>query len=186
MPRTLYDLLEVSQWAALPEIKRQYRRLAKRYHPDVNQGRGASERFLEIQTAYQVLSNPLLRREYDEKLDPKRDFHWEPPESYDGPSHKVKVPRGFVDVAGPFPRRTRPTDGQQYRETERQRRFSRRVWTAYVVVVLVMVVGLFAFAASLAVSGLGFQAAVTASGGGMMLGLLFIAWVAKGIGRPEF
>lgn len=185
MPRTLYEVLEVTRWAAPTEIKRHYRRLAKRYHPDVNRTREGSERFLEIQAAYQVLSNPLLRREYDEKLEPKAQFHWEPPVVYDGPSHKVRIARGFVDISGPFPRRPMRSEVKESKRIAERRRFARRVWSGYVLVVFIMVAGLFTFAAALAASGQGFQAAVTASGGGMLLGLLFIAWVAKGIGNPE-
>ena len=185
MARTLYDLLEVPRGVAPTEIKRSFRRLAKRYHPDVNRGRGAAERFLEIQAAYQVLANPLLRREYDEKLEPRTEFRWEPPVAYDGPSHKVKMPRGYVGVAGPFPSAGGRAELRRQRATERRRRFAGRVWIAYVAVVLSMVTAMFAFAGYLAATGLGFQAAITASGGGMMLGLLFIAWIARGITAPD-
>ena len=186
MARTLYEVLGLPRGAAPAEIKRSYRRLAKRYHPDVNPVGGAAERFLEVQAAYQVLSNPLLRREYDEKLYPRTEFIWEPPAVYDGPSHKVRVPRGFVDVAGPFCSPNPRADAQQRRMAERRRRFARKVWFGYVAVVVAMVSTMFGFAASLAASGEGFAAAATASGGGMMLGLLFIAWIAKGIGGAEF
>ena len=185
MARTLYEVLGVSRGAAPAEIKRSFRRLAKRYHPDVNPGGGAAERFIEIQTAYQLLSNPMLRREYDEKLDPRTEFHWEPPPVYDGPSHKVKVPRGFVDVAGPFPSVNPRAARAHDRTAERRRAFARKVWIGYVAAVLAMVCTMFGFAASLAASGETFAAAATASAGAMMLGLLFIAWVAKGVGAVD-
>src|ERR671915_1310638 len=63
----LYKALEVSKEASQEEIRRSYRRLARKYHPDANPGdRQAEERFKEIQQAYEVLSNPEKRREYDE------------------------------------------------------------------------------------------------------------------------
>jgi molecular chaperone DnaJ len=63
----LYKALEVSKEASQDEIRRSYRRLARNYHPDANPGdRQAEERFKEIQHAYDVLSKPDKRREYDE------------------------------------------------------------------------------------------------------------------------
>jgi molecular chaperone DnaJ len=63
----LYKALEVSKDASQDEIRRSYRRLARKYHPDANPGdREAEERFKEIQQAYEILSKPEKRREYDE------------------------------------------------------------------------------------------------------------------------
>lgn len=60
-----YDLLGVSRDADKDEIKRAYRRLARKYHPDVNKEPGAEERFKEINRAYEVLSEPETRARYD-------------------------------------------------------------------------------------------------------------------------
>ncbi len=61
-----YVLLEVGQSADAEEIKRAFRRLARRFHPDRNQGDPqATERFKAVRQAYQVLSNPEQRRAYD-------------------------------------------------------------------------------------------------------------------------
>jgi molecular chaperone DnaJ len=63
----LYKVLEVSKDAPQEEIRRSYRRLARKYHPDANPGdKRAEERFKEVQHAYEVLSTPEKRREYDE------------------------------------------------------------------------------------------------------------------------
>ncbi len=63
-----YRTLGVAENATDADIKLAYRRLAKRYHPDVNAGaRGAEERFKEIVEAYNILSDPMLRRTYDMK-----------------------------------------------------------------------------------------------------------------------
>lgn len=61
-----YQILGVSQAASAKEIKDAYRRLARKYHPDANPGnKEAEERFKEISQAYEVLSDPKKRSEYD-------------------------------------------------------------------------------------------------------------------------
>ncbi len=65
--RDLYEILGVSRTASTEEIKRQYRKLARKYHPDVNPGdKRAEERFKEITAASEVLSDPRRRKLYDE------------------------------------------------------------------------------------------------------------------------
>jgi curved DNA-binding protein CbpA len=62
-----YVILGVTRSASMPEVKRAYRRLARRYHPDINPGdRDAAERFKEILSAYETLSDPDRRRRYDQ------------------------------------------------------------------------------------------------------------------------
>jgi len=65
--RDLYQILGVSRDASADEIKRTYRKLAKRYHPDVNPGnKAAEEKFKEATAASEVLSDPKRRKLYDE------------------------------------------------------------------------------------------------------------------------
>lgn len=61
-----YDILGVPRNATQEEIKQAYRRLAKKYHPDVCKDPNATEKFKEIQEAYQVLSDPQKRAAYDQ------------------------------------------------------------------------------------------------------------------------
>lgn len=58
-----YNILGVSSSASVQDIKSAYLSLAKKYHPDLNQG--SSERFKTINEAYQVLSDPKSKKEYD-------------------------------------------------------------------------------------------------------------------------
>jgi len=61
-----YVLLGVDRGASLDDIKRAYRRLARRYHPDINPGDSlAAQRFRQIAAAYETLSSPDARRRYD-------------------------------------------------------------------------------------------------------------------------
>ena len=66
MARDYYNLLGVSRSASDKEVRQAYRRLARQYHPDLNPGDPKAEaRFKEINEAYQVLSNPKSRQQYD-------------------------------------------------------------------------------------------------------------------------
>lgn len=59
MPQDFYDLLGVSRSASEADIKKAYRKMAMKYHPDRNPGdKKAEEQFKEIQKAYAVLSDP--------------------------------------------------------------------------------------------------------------------------------
>ena len=71
-----YAILGVSRDVDLQAIKQAYRYLARRFHPDVNNAQDASERFMEIQEAYEVLLDPQQRQAYD---------HWREKESPDRP-----------------------------------------------------------------------------------------------------
>lgn len=63
--RDYYEVLGVNKNADEKEIKMAFRRLAKKYHPDVNKESGAEEKFKEIQEAYAVLSDENKRSQYD-------------------------------------------------------------------------------------------------------------------------
>ena len=64
--KDFYKALGVQKSATQDEIKKAYRKLARKYHPDQNQGdKVAEEKFKEISEAYQVLSNEEDRKQYD-------------------------------------------------------------------------------------------------------------------------
>ncbi len=66
MSKSLYQTLDVSENANQDEIKKSYRRLARKYHPDLNKTKEAEEKFKEINAAYEILSDKEKRRQYDQ------------------------------------------------------------------------------------------------------------------------
>ncbi len=60
-----YKVLGVDKKASQEDIKKAYRKLARRYHPDTNNDSGAEERFKEVSEAYDVLGDPEKRKKYD-------------------------------------------------------------------------------------------------------------------------
>ena len=63
--RDYYEVLGVNKNASADEIKRAYRKMAKKYHPDVNKSADAEEKFKEVNEAYEVLSDPDKKAAYD-------------------------------------------------------------------------------------------------------------------------
>ena len=64
--RDYYDVLGVDKSASDAEIKSAFRKLAKKYHPDLNKEPDAAEKFKEAQEAYAVLSDESKRKQYDQ------------------------------------------------------------------------------------------------------------------------
>ena len=79
MARDYYEVLGVPRGAGTDEIQQAYRKLARKYHPDVNKDPTAEDKFKEANEAYQVLSDPDTRKRYDRFGDDFRRV----PEDYD-------------------------------------------------------------------------------------------------------
>lgn len=68
MATNYYEVLELSTKASPDMIKQAYRMLSKRFHPDVNKDEGANERYIEVQEAYEVLSDPQQKWQHDQVI----------------------------------------------------------------------------------------------------------------------
>jgi curved DNA-binding protein CbpA len=67
--KDLYRLLGLPRGASREDVRKAHRRLVRKYHPDANSGDNSTEeRFKEVQHAYEVLSDPRKRREYDDEV----------------------------------------------------------------------------------------------------------------------
>jgi curved DNA-binding protein len=65
MAKSLYTTLGINENSSASEIKKAYRSLAKKYHPDMNKDAGAEDKFKEINAAYEVLGNEKKKSQYD-------------------------------------------------------------------------------------------------------------------------
>jgi curved DNA-binding protein len=108
-----YSVLGVSKTATQDEIKKTFRKLARKYHPDVNPGdQSSSEKFKEIGEAYEVLSDPEKRQKYDEfgsqwqqysqSGGRPEDFNWSQWQAGPGAtsSYRTVTPEEFAEMFG--------------------------------------------------------------------------------------
>jgi curved DNA-binding protein len=98
-----YDTLGVKRGATADEVKRAYRKLARKYHPDVSKERNAESKFKDVQEAYEVLKDPEKRATYDRlgrDYRPGQQFRpppdWEQHFGQSG-SHRFSDLNGFSD-----------------------------------------------------------------------------------------
>ncbi|NNE22350.1 MAG: DnaJ domain-containing protein [Rhizobiales bacterium] len=105
--RDYYAALEVGRDATQDEIKRAYRKLARKYHPDLNKDKGAEERFKEIGEANDVLSDPEKRAAYDQLgsgYRPGQEFQpppdWDAGFEYSGAGDEAAFSEFFENLFG--------------------------------------------------------------------------------------
>lgn len=114
-----YEILGVSKDATQEEIKRAYRKLARKYHPDLNPGdKTAEQRFKEINEAYDVLGDPKKREEYDRfgKTPFEAGGPWH--EEFRAPGFEEIFEFGLGDIFGDiFGKRVRP-EPSRYRGSD--------------------------------------------------------------------
>ena len=121
-----YKIMGVDRKASADEIKKAYRKLARKYHPDVSKERNAEERFKEVAEAYETLKNPEKRAAYDQlgSYQPGQDFR--PPPEWEKRFSEAHFSFEDLDLADLFAsftgrqthstrgRSTMPMTGQDY------------------------------------------------------------------------
>lgn len=96
MKRDLYEVLEVGKEASGDDIKKAYRKLARQYHPDVNKEANAEDKFKEVKEAYDVLSDPQKKAQYD------RFGHQDPNQGFGDGGFDSSGMGGFGDIFDMF------------------------------------------------------------------------------------
>ncbi|MBU6942334.1 DnaJ domain-containing protein, partial [Candidatus Karelsulcia muelleri] len=88
-----YEILGISRDASTDEIKKAYRKLAIKYHPDKNKEKQAEEKFKEAAEAYDILSNPEKKKRYDQ-------FGHSSSQGYSGGMNMEDIFTNFGDIFG--------------------------------------------------------------------------------------
>ena len=103
-----YKVLGVDRDASDAEIKKAYRRLSKKYHPDLNHEPGAEEKFKEVNDAYDILGDPQKKAQYDQFGSTGQQFNGGGAGGFGGANFVLRRwpecgPAGQRTTAGPRP-----------------------------------------------------------------------------------
>jgi len=96
-----YSVLGLSKGASVEEIKKAYKTLAKKYHPDVSKEEGTEKKFKEVLEAYQVLSDPEKKQNYDNYGDSYKNFQGYN-QGFGGAGHGQRMDFDFEDIFNQF------------------------------------------------------------------------------------
>ena len=96
-----YRALELNKDASLDEIRKSFRTLALKYHPDKNRNEGSKEKFMKVVEAYEVLSDSNGKKNYDESITikkntPKYDFSWTPSADFEKVYSYTRIKNTYV------------------------------------------------------------------------------------------
>lgn len=121
MTKNYYEVMGLTPEASDKDIKQAYRKLARKYHPDLNKEANAEEKFKEMAAAYEVLRDPQKRKEYDFQLQnphysqESAGYQWKNPQSepfYQNNDFNADL---FESLFGQrYARQSQPTPGQDY------------------------------------------------------------------------
>ena len=94
-----YKVLGLQKTASADDIKQAYRRLARKYHPDVSKEKDAEEKFKNLQEAYEVLKDPEKRTAYDQLgSNWKQGQDFRPPPGWDGGGTRFHTSQDFSEA----------------------------------------------------------------------------------------
>ena len=103
MAEDYYQVLGVSRSATEAEIKKAYRKLARKYHPDMNPGnKSAEEKFKQLSAAFEVVSDPKKRKLYDEFGEDAAKIGFDEKKAETLRAYKAAAARGGGGEGGPF------------------------------------------------------------------------------------
>ncbi|MFH1244643.1 MAG: DnaJ domain-containing protein [bacterium] len=92
--KDLYKILSVPRNADVDQIRRAFREQASKYHPDINKGEGAEEKFKELSFAYHTLADEVKRAKYDALLTPPIKVEGDYPQNHrPAPPRKKRTPQ---------------------------------------------------------------------------------------------
>jgi DnaJ-class molecular chaperone len=97
-----YRVLELNKRASMDEIRKSFRTLALKYHPDKNKDEGSKEKFMKIVEAYEVLSDISGKKNYDESITikknkPNYDFTWTPSADFEKVYSYSRIKNTYVE-----------------------------------------------------------------------------------------